>query len=195
MATILDARLITQPTVEPLDLDAVKLHLRVDHTDEDTRIDALMVAARSHVENEAWTALCSQSWRLYLSAWPVEPLLLPRQPIASITSIKYFTASGAEQTVNGAVYKLIPAAGEDAKLWLAAGQQWPSAALAVEEYPITVEYVAGYGDGFAVPEPIRQYMLLLIGAMYENREMTAQQAAQRLEWADGLLSNYRFRRV
>jgi uncharacterized phiE125 gp8 family phage protein len=52
---------------------------------------------------------------------------------------------------------------------LHADAAWP--ALGDVAHPVTVRFVAGYGDeATAVPEPLRQGARLLIGHMYANRE-------------------------
>lgn len=191
---ILDARRIVEPTVEPVSLDEAKLHLRVDHSDEDTLIDSLIVTARKEAERVGWLSCCTQTWRLFLTGWPTQPVLLPRHPIQSIVSVKWYDSSDAQQTLASAVYVLVPDAGCDAQLALAANQTWPTAQLSDRRYPVVVEYVAGWDEN-SVPVTIRQYMLLLIGAMYENRESVAVGAgitmAVNMPFMDGLLDEHR----
>lgn len=193
MTTILDARRVTEPTAEPITLDEAKLHLRVvDGSDEDTLIDSLIAAARQEAERLGWLSCCTQTWRLYLTGWPAGPVLLPRHPIQSITSVKWYDASDAQQTLSASVYALVPEAGCDAQLALASGQAWPTAELSGRMYPVVVEYVAGWAEN-AVPAAIRQYMLLLIGAMYEQRQSVVVGGGSLVEmpFVEGLLDDYR----
>ena len=191
---ILDARRIVEPTVEPVSLDEAKLHLRVDHSDEDTLIDSLIVTARKQAERVGWLSCCTQTWRLFLAGWPTQPVLLPRHPVQSIVSVKWYDSSDVQQTLSASVYALVPEAGCDAQLALAAKQVWPTAELSDRRYPVVVEYVAGW-DANSVPVTIKQYMLLLIGAMYENRDSVVVGAGIStvidLPFLDGLIDDYR----
>lgn len=181
----------------PIGLDEAKRHLRVDDdiSDDDALIAGLIAAVTAQAENDGWLSCCTQSWTLYLSAWPDEPLLLPRHPIQSIVSVKYYDASDVAQTVVSSVYMLTPAPGLDAKLWLKHGQQWPTAELSERQYPIEVEYVTGFGADTAVPQPIKAWMLLRLAALYENREaalvVPGVSNAIKLDFVDGLLEPYR----
>ena len=158
---------IAAPASEPLTLAEAKLHCRVDGSDEDALITALIVAAREQAEHETGRALVTQTWELVHDAFP-EAFVLRRAPIQSVTSIKYLdAATGAEQTLDPADYLLdkdsepgyvVPAYG---KAWLST---WPV------PNAVRVRYVCGYGIAAAVPIAIKQWMLLAIGTMYAQRE-------------------------
>lgn len=61
------------PAVEPVTLAEAKAHLRVDGTAEDTLIGSLIVTSRLHVEAAMGLALVTQSWSVFLDAWPPGP--------------------------------------------------------------------------------------------------------------------------
>lgn len=195
MSHTLSARRVVEPTVEPLTLSAVKLHLRVDGNDENGLIHSLITTARILCEQHGWLSCCTQTWRVYVSSWPQTPLLLPRHPIQSISSIKYFDAADAEHTLSSSIYVLTPAPGLDAYLSLAADQNWPSESLSTRRYPIEIEYVAGFGDESSVPRTIKQWMLLQIGTMFEQREavqiVPGVSNSIKMDFVDGLLDEYR----
>ncbi len=181
---------ITAPATEPLDLATAKLHCRVDGTDEDTLITALIVAAREQAEHETGRALVTQTWELVHDAFP-EAFVLRRAPIQSVTSLKYLDpATGTELTLDPADY-LLDKDSEPGYVVPGYGKTWPYA----REVPnaVRLRYVAGYGAAVAVPQAIKQWMLLAIGTMYENRATGG--AAQTYAipdrfWA-GLLDPYR----
>ena len=159
-------KLITAPTEEPLTLAEAKLHLRVDGTDEDSLITALIVAAREAAEHETGRAFVTQTLELVLDEFP-EAFVLRRPPVASVTSVKYLDpATGAELTLDPAD-TLLDNISEPAYLVPAYGKSWPTARATANA--VRVRYVAGYGAAAAVPVAIKQWMKLAIGTMYENR--------------------------
>lgn len=158
--------LVTGPTVEPVTLAEAKLHCRVEHSDDDSLITGLITTARVYVEQRCWISLCTQTWRKYLDEWPGECLALTYPPVSAITGVTYKDDAGNTQTLSSSVYTLTP---DNLFFCLAANQDWPTTEL-WPQWPIAITYTAGYGLAAAVPTPLKQAMLLLIGHWYENRE-------------------------
>lgn len=181
---------ITAPAVEPLTIAEAKLHCRVDGSDEDALITALIVAAREQAEHETGRALVTQTWELVHDEFP-EAFVLRRAPIQSVTSIKYLDdATGAEQTLDPADY-LLDKDSEPGYVVPAYGKAWP--ATWPVPNAVRVRYVCGYGLAAAVPVAIKQWMLLAIGTMYAQREtfVTGQIGSIPDRFWAGLLDPYR----
>jgi len=68
--------LLTAPAIEPLSLAEAKAFLRVETSDDDDVIGALIAGARIHVEAQTRRALITQSWRLAIDAWPDDGRLI-----------------------------------------------------------------------------------------------------------------------
>ena len=161
------ARLITAPAEEPVALDEMKLHLRVDDTADDALISGLISAARMYIEDRCWIAIVDQTWALGMEAWADEPLRLPKTPLGklpTITLVRYKDAAGAWVTVSASIYTVLPT-GEFA---LNAGQSWPS--VGWSQWPIEVQYTVGFGDAASVPAMLKALIKLVVGHWYENRE-------------------------
>ena len=163
------------PAVTPVSLVEAKAHLRVDTSDDDALISRMIEAVTEHLdgyESLLGQALITQTWRQSFPRFPPsgQTLGLELRPVQSIASISYFDAANASQTLAASVYTLL----EDEAgpfVTLQAGQSWP--APYPREDAVTVTYAAGHGNaGSDVPAGIRQAMLMLIGAWYENREQT-----------------------
>ena len=181
---------IAAPASEPLDIATAKLHCRVDGTDEDALITALIVAAREQAEHETGRALVTQTWELVHDAFP-EAFALRKAPIQSVTSLKYLdSTTGAEQTLDPADY-LLDKDSEPGYVVPAYGKAWP--ATWPVPNAVRCRYVCGYGNAAAVPQAIKQWMLLAIGTMYSQRETLI--AGQAISLPDrfwsGLLDPYR----
>lgn len=151
------------PTTEPITLTEAKEHLGVTIEDDDTRITALIVAAREWVENDSGLALLTQTWVAKLDAFPPGDLLkLPKVPIQSITSVVYVDTNGDDQTFTG--YTL-DAIGE--RIYLQYGEDWPSTRDI--ENAVTITYVSGYGDAVSdVKETIKQVVKLQVEKLYDR---------------------------
>ena len=163
--------LVTGPAVEPVSRDEAKAHLRVDLSDDDTLIDSLITAARVHVEQHLRRALVTQTWDLVLDCFPAgREIRLPLPPLASVTSISYTDDGGGAGSVDAGEY-VVDTDREPGRLVLKSGGTWPAVTLR-EVAGVRVRYVAGYGNAAAVPGPIKQAILLLVGTLYENREDT-----------------------
>lgn len=159
-------KVITPPTEEPLTLEEVKLNLRVVFDDEDADIERMIRAARQAAEERLNRALMPQTLAFAADGF-YGPLKVPRPPLRQLDSIRYVDADGATQTLAGGY--LVDGFVDPPTISAAYGTPWPTARA--QTGAVVVQYQAGYADATQVPEPIRQWMLLTIGAMYENRSM------------------------
>lgn len=162
-------KLKTAPAVEPVSLTEAKLHLRVDHDDEDDLIEMLITAARQQAENYTGRAIINQTWELTLDQFPDDDMALPPAPLSSITSIIYKDLNGVNTTASASTLYEPDIYSEPGKACLRYGQTWPTAQDI--QNSITATYVSGYGaTGASVPAAIRSAILLLVGHLYEHRE-------------------------
>lgn len=157
----------TAPTTEPLTTAEAKKHLRVDIADDDTYIDALVAAARQYAETATNRQFVSATWDAIWDWFP--PFFtLRKPPLQSVTSIIYLDSAGASQTLSSSEYQVITSR-EPGEVHLAPTSSWPTTESGRLD-AVTVKYIAGYGAASAVPDGIKQAILLLVGAWYENRE-------------------------
>lgn len=178
-------KVITPVATEPVTLAEAKLHLRVDHSVDDTLISSLISAAREECEHLLERAVSGQTLELSIDEFPADGIKLPRPPVMSITSVTYVDEDGVTQTMASGDYYLDDA---QAPAWLlpAYGLDWPAARA--EANAVKVRYVAGYAD---CPELIRAWILLRVGTLYANREADSDKPALPSPFADRLLDRYR----
>lgn len=198
---MLNFKLITPPTVEPVILAQAKQQCRVDIEDDDAYITGLIVAARQYAEKYTKRAFFNQTWRLSLDNFPLwlghngtlpsrlrdesfylyngyyDQLVirLPRPSCVSVTSVTYVDLQGNLQTLDPSTYRLDNTS-EPARLTPIPGTYWPLTELYLPG-SVQITYVAGsYGDGVEInncPQTVVMAMLLLIGHWYQNREETS----------------------
>lgn len=176
---------VVTPPGPDIALDTVKEHLRVDHADDDTLIQAYIDAACSHIDGPHGIlnrAIWPQTLELRQNVFGC-PARLPYGPVSEIVSIKYVDQSGTEQTADAGLYYQ---AGD--VIHLASGASWPS--LRGDAEGVRIRYDAGFE---VVPNAIVQAVMLLIGHWYANREtVTVGQSGVELPMASqALLSPYR----
>lgn len=161
---------VVEPAAEVLDLAACKAHLRVDHDDDDTLIGALARAAEQHLAGpDGWLgrSIGLVTLELRLGDPNCRRVALPYGPVGSVASVGYRDVAGDDQTIAPEDYDLIDAGTVAATLALRPSAAWPQ--MDAGGNALRIRYVAGYAAD-AVPGPLRQAMLLLVGHWYENRE-------------------------
>lgn len=136
--------LIAGPGEEPVTLAEAKAWCRIDTTDEDALVTALIAAARLQVESLTGRALVTQSWRLTTC------------PRGLVVALPVIPVSALTDAPDGAVL------------------QGDAVLLATRESgEITIDYTAGYGAAADVPQDLKQAVLTLVAFWFENRDSLA----------------------
>ena len=156
------------PPVEPITPEEAKAHCRIEHTDDDALVTALIVSARQSVEDFTNRALINQTWKQFFDACELpfvkREIKLRKLSVNSITSVKAYAVDDTATVMASTDY-----AKSGDRVVLKEGKSWPS--YGREFDCVEIEYVAGYGAaGANVPAPVRQAILMLVAHYYENRE-------------------------
>ena len=180
----------TAPASTPVTLAEAKAHLRVDVSDDDALITTMIESATDMAEQATGRALISQTWDLNLDAFPTEIELAP-VPIVSVSSFTYTDTNGATQTLSSGPDYVLDTTGDHgpARIVPAYGKTWPETRDQINA--VTIRFVAGYANAAAVPAAIKSWILLQVGAMYENRQAETDRMPFKLGFADRLLDRYK----
>jgi len=156
--------LTTAPSVEPVDADELKTHLRYDSSDLDDYLATLATAARKAIELWEWRAHVTQTWTMRLDAFPSDngPIYVPRPPLQSVTSIQYVDADGETQTCSADDYD-VDGKAEPGRVQPGYGKVWPT--TRAEQNAVTMVYVAGYGDAAADVPAETKHAIKLFGEL------------------------------
>ncbi len=162
----------------------------------DALLESYIAAAHDACEARTERALITSEWLLTLDAFPAACRFNPHAaiallacPVQSVLSIQYDDAAGVVQTLDPAAYRA-SLTQEPALITPVAGTTWPATLAAPGA--VRVAYRAGYGDGpAAVPAPLKQWILLAVGDLYERRNASSEQKAVEHDFVDNLLQPYR----
>ena len=141
----------------------LKAHLRVDHSDEDTLIEALRDAAIEHVENYCNIKLGDVTAVFYMDGFPMT-WEIPVGPVQSIQSIQYNPTSSTTSTLA-------------TSNWYADLVRKPARVSvinppSVADYwhnGVQVNFTVGYPEA-DVPAAIVHAIRLIVGHYYEQRQ-------------------------
>lgn len=163
-------KVVTPAEGYPVTLEEAKAHLRVDFTDDDDLIEAMLAAATEYAEKFQGRALLDQTLDVYLDAFPVGAIELPKPPVIEVLGVYYRDGNNDEQEFTG--YEL-DLASEPARIYVLSGGSWPTPAERLNAVRIRTRN--GYLDSSSpqaenVPKKTKAAIKLIIGTLYAQRE-------------------------
>jgi uncharacterized phiE125 gp8 family phage protein len=191
--------LVAGPAVEPVTLDEIKAHARIDGTDEDVYLAELITGARELVCRLTGRALTTETWALTLDGWPharadhewwsgvrempvatldTSEIELKKSPFAAVSKVEIIDEDGTAAEWAASNWYNSAQAGGFGRLVRRRGASWPSPQR--DRGGIVVTFTAGYGDPAAVPSALRHAVKQLVTHWYEKREPASERAARDL---------------
>lgn len=149
------------PISEPITLEEAKDFMRILEADDDALITAMIESAREFAENYTNRQIISATYELY-TEWYTQDMVMPKNPIQSITSIEYMDEAGTYQTLDPTLYYLY---GENDLYKIHFEEDLPE--YKEHKKAIKITFVAGYTT---VPSAFASYMKVFVSNLYENRE-------------------------
>ena len=193
----------TAPAGEPVTVEMVKLHCRIDSNADDLLLAGYLTAARVMAEDYLSRKLLTQTvlWTLRPASLfglgtrlAHGPLELPRAPVQSIVSVTALDDWGNSTAIQPAALPLMQGAAilgyvadlalEPATLTIG-GETMLSGGLPVHStrlQHIQVTMVVGYGTASAVPPTIAQAIMMTTAFLYEHRGDTDVAMPSAAEW-------------
>lgn len=169
---------VTTPGASPVSVEEMKAHLRIEGSDEDSHVSALLAAATRAIDGPDGygVAMRAQSWTLTLDAFPAGGLRsregairLPGWPVTGVTSVIYDPAGGGSPaTLDPAAYRL--SVGRE-PAFLEPVSPWPSTDARLGA--VRVLYALGRADAAEVDPGLLQALRLLVAHWHANREAVA----------------------
>jgi uncharacterized phiE125 gp8 family phage protein len=134
------------------------------NTTGDPLLNMLIASARQAAESRLKRYLITQTIDYYADSFEAWKIELP--PLQSVSEITYIDTNGATQTIDAADY-LVDALSVPARITPAYGEVWPTPRY--QNNAVKIRFIAGYGAASAVPQCIKNWMLLRIKQLYDQQ--------------------------
>jgi uncharacterized phiE125 gp8 family phage protein len=205
----LTLKLITPPIAEPVTLAQAKAQCRIDFTDDDALVTALISSARRYCEQYQHLCYFSQTWMRTMDFFPIWLGSMTVNPSSragwmyftnywdavridlpygatSITSINYLDSSTGQSVALSSTAYQADLTSVPARLVPSYGTCWPATELYAPG-SVQITYVSGiYGDGVSVnnipPETV-QAILMLIDHWYNHRGVVSEKPTNKVPLA------------
>lgn len=138
---------------------------------EDDLLNDDIAAARWHVEDICRRALLTQTWDMYLDAFPGQNFIkIPFGNLQSVTHIKYTASDGTTiTTMTVTTEYIVELNGEGiGRIVLPYGVSWPSF-TAYPSNPIVIRFVCGWTAANLITGTIRKAVKMLCAKFYKSR--------------------------
>lgn len=161
-------RRVTAPAVTPIALDDVRAQLRIDGTDDDAYLTALIERAVSHVDAQGslGRAMITQTWAQWVPQQTGYVRIL-MGPFQTLDAIHYYDEAGVLQAADVNDFDVM-LYNDFVQIRPKDSAEWPTTDDRFDAIRIT--HTIGFGDAAAdVPAGIRHALLMLVAHWYENR--------------------------
>jgi uncharacterized phiE125 gp8 family phage protein len=162
-------RLVTPPTERAVGLNEARRHMRVEDTDSDDLIAMYLEAAEQSLAYVG-RALRPASYALDIYGHVTRCIDLPIPPLRTVTAVKTPDATGAMTAIDPANYSVMKTSEGRGTILTATAYNWPFPLYNPGYVTASVEFTAGYD---VVPSGLRAAILLIAGALYDNRSAVA----------------------
>lgn len=172
-----------------LTLDELKDSLGITHSADDARLERLVRSASAFLEKHCDITLLQTVYLLALPGFGVsrgetsdfwfQPvsafdrgcgivITIPRPPLVSVQTVKYYDAAGTLQTISSANYQ-VDIRSRPGRVAPLSTYTWPLPGTRLD--PVEIAYTAGFGtDADSVPHDLRAALTMLVAHWNENRE-------------------------
>lgn len=158
-------QLVSSSDNNPVTLDEMKLHLRVDTDEENFLILSLMATAMKHAENYTWLTLTSSVYNVFYDSREVEEFIYVNKcPVSAITSVNYRNSEGEYVAMSTDDYE-VDTVSQPVRIKIT---NKPALGNYLNAWKVV--FSCGYGQMEAVPDPIKSAIKLIVGHLYEHRE-------------------------
>lgn len=153
--------------VEPVSMDDLRNHLRIEHDADDAYLIALASAARTAAENHIDTIIAAREYLMTLDEFPAE-IEIPLAPVQSTSiDVTYYDTAGQVQT-----FELFDFYRVNDSLFLVpdSGRSWPATQSGKDR--VMIAFTAGWAD---TPKDVKHAILMIASTLYDQRrDVTAQ---------------------
>ena len=151
---------------EPISVEELRQHLRIEHNDEDSYLSMLISSARALAENCIDGIIADRNYSLTVDSFS-SSMKLPIRPIDPTSiAIAYVDASGNAATVDSYNYSsdLFSTV-----IYPADNESWPTTEEGSNK--VTITFTAGLlGVEGAMPSDVKHALLMIAGTLYDQRE-------------------------
>ena len=184
---------ITPPSMDPINLQEAKAHLRQTSQAEDVYISGLIQSATGRVELFTSRALLTQTWDLWFdcqdlyqysynyegqyrfgnSPWDysTKPIIVPKGQLQSVSYIYTYDINDTQAVFDAANY-YVDTSSTPGRIWMKLNKKLPSNLRPYNSF--VIRFIAGWTDPALIPEQLRTGVRLLVSHMFENREPTSE---------------------
>ena len=163
-------RLVIPPANEPVTVEEVKLHTKIEYDIEDKLLETWITSIREIIESSWGKACITQTWELIFDAFPRLPIEFPRNPVQAVEAITYFDEDNNEHEIALPNF-FVDTDSECGRLGFAAGRSWSNAELRPMN-AVKIQFTAGLGDdGTTTPSAVKDAIMLYCAWRDQNRAM------------------------
>ena len=175
------------PTDNPITVAEAKAFARIDTAADDTLVTDLITAARVYAEPILNRTFVDTTYEWTLDRFPFDgrALLLPRPPLASITSITYVDTAGTTQTWSDTKYDF-DVASLVGRVLPSFGESYPATRWQMNAVKVT--FIGGNGSQAAQREDVKLLMKILVTETYVKRLWTTDRRVHLNEQAENLMA-------